>query len=541
MLDFLPATADAGVPTATGPLPVDLVPLESLVEHHGAVPADLCLEELYGRFRSSQVDFLALEREGRVIGLCSRVQLGTLLGSRYGFSLFSRSPAADVAVEHPLIFTVGTPVRRVLAQSLARHGGEFHEDVVLVDKEGRLIGLIPVERLAHVQNRLVQEQIGQLERQHSAMQRQEKQALLDTLAGGIAHELNNKLAPVQGFAELMEQQATGDARQHLQLIGRSVREAAKIVRQLLQLSKPSQPSLQMVDLVALAEECLLILKFNLREARCEAVLERPSSAVLVRADAAQLKQVIINLAINALQAMDSCPKPELRVRIALVEGRARLIVQDNGEGIPPEHLSRIFDPFFTTKGPDRGTGLGLSVCFSIVRQHGGDIDVQSAPGQGASFTVMLPAEAETPPREDPLPAAFVPARAGTGRGRVLVADDEVIVRLMLQEMLRAQFRCEVDLAANGREALALAAHRHYDLVVSDIRMPEMTGAEFFLRLKEANPALAERFIFITGHPGQPELREEIARWKIPVLAKPFTVPELVEVCLPRLPQAVEAA
>jgi len=191
-------------------------------------------------------------------------------------------------------------------------------------------------------------------------------------------------------------------------------------------------------------------------------------------------------------------------------------------------MGRIFDPFFTTKGPDRGTGLGLSICFSVIRQSNGNISVESHEGSGAKFSVTLPYATGT---EQSPPEVQSPHRARLGRpSRVLVVDDEEVVRILLQRLIRSAFGSHVDLAANGLDALGLTKINKYDMVVSDIRMPIMSGTELYLRLRECDPRLARNFAFITGHPGSPSLQEEINQWGVPVLAKPFTSAKLVEVC-----------
>jgi CheY-like chemotaxis protein len=221
--------------------------------------------------------------------------------------------------------------------------------------------------------------------------------------------------------------------------------------------------------------------------------------------------------------------------MAASPGELTLTVADNGTGIAPEHLGRIFDPFFTTKPPDRGTGLGLSICQSIVRLHGGDIAVESQLNVGTSFIVSLPKLAGS---AAPAPVAEVPAPAAVGGARrVLVVDDEEVVRLVVQEILVSQFACEVDQARHGGEALERLAARSYDLVISDIRMPVMNGTDLFRRVSTDFPALAQRFVFITGHPGEQSLQDEIAVWGLPVIAKPFTLARLLEVCGPRLTQS----
>lgn len=650
--------------------------LESLVHHREAVNAATSLEQVQREFRARRVEFMAVVREQAVIGLCARGQVGFIMGSRFGFAIYSQHPIETALVDHPLIIVQGTPIRAVLDAALVRTGDDFHEDVVLVDTDRRLIGLIKVETLAQLQSRLVAEQLDELREQgemlrrqnlelfqanHAVRQtqglylglfashtlgvalldregrihehnrrlaellnftegpmviasltawvtekerpaflalldahaggaavqntheftlevpdrgprlfrfstgwiretgqicacldditeqrtiernllRQEKQRLLDTLVGGIAHELNNKLTPVQGFAELLGLEASERARGYLEPITRSVSEAARIVRQLLELSKPSVNTTELVDLRTIVEGALVMLRFQLREAHCEVCTVLPADAVWVQADAAQMKQVILNLVINALHAMDKVEKPVLTLEVRSEGATAAFVVGDNGCGIAAENIDRIFDPFFTTKGPERGTGLGLSICFSLVRQHHGEIAVESRPGAGARFTVSLPQEhapaqmlfapGEMPQTKD-RPGADVP------RGvRVLVVEDELVLRRLLQEILSTLFGCRVDVAANGTEALtAIDEYDGYAMVLSDIRMPVMSGTELYLRLRDVRPELSRRFIFVTGHPGDKQLEAEIAQWNVPVIAKPFTLARLSEACGPFL-------
>jgi signal transduction histidine kinase len=657
-----------GSPTPTS-LRSEATSLRSVVHHAGFVDHLTSLEQVQRVFAEKQVDFLALVHDGIVTGICSRLRLGNLLGSRFGFALYSRSAAHVAQVEHPIVFNETTPVRQVLDTALARHGDEFHEDVVLVDAAQRLIGLIPVDALARLQTRLVAEQVDELRRQHlelfqaghalrqsqglylglfeghtlgvalldvdgvvhghnrrlaelltsgpapveiasltawvvesdrpaflallqaqarqaappgsqeftlkipgrgarqfrcstgwiretgeicaclddvteqrtleRQLGRQEKQTLLDTLVGGIAHELNNKLTPVQGFSQLIELHTDEQTRIYAGLISKSVKEAAKIIQQLLQLSKPGSTITQTVDFRSIVEEALTMLRFQIRETGCAVKAKLPPDPIWIRSDPAQIKQVVLNLALNALQATEDENFPEITLEVSTSDSRATLVVSDNGVGIPTENLNRIFDPFFTTKGPERGTGLGLSVCFSIVRQNGGEITVESVPGSGAKFSVALPLETAMPLaldlRDDDSNALLLRnARRGA---RVLIVEDEIVVARLMHEIFHTQFGCDVDVVNNGLAAFEKLADNRYTLIVSDVRMPEMNGTELFLWLREAQPASARRFVFVTGHAGEKHFEAEIAQWGVPVIAKPFTMTQLISVCAPFLESA----
>ncbi len=638
--------------------------LRALIDHSGWVEYDAPLEAVHRVFEERQVDYLALARNGMVTGLCSRLKLGIILGSRFGYALYGRSPAYLAQVTRPLVFAETMPVREILDRALGRPREEFLEDVVLVDAGNALLGLVPVHALARLQTHLMADQYLELQQHHDellaadnarrqsqgryaglfeshtlgvalldtrgsiqshnrrlaelfgldhsaelaslaawvadeerqdfvdaleaqsrggtassrefrievlgrgmrlfrcslgwigetqqvcvcldditdqrVMERQlasrEKQTLLDTLVGGIAHELNNKLTPIQGFSELIETMAVGDTRNHARLISKSVREAATIIRQLLQLSKPTATVLQHVELKSIVEEALSVLTFKIREASCRVSCTSPVSPVWVRADPAEIKQVVINLVLNAVQAMEGRPAPGLDVVVAGDGNLAKIVVVDHGVGIPPENIERIFDPFFTTKGPERGTGLGLSVCISIVRKHGGDIAVESRVGEGSRFTVSLPLEcAEAPVAAQP-PAVVVPQPRLRSRdgARVLVVDDEPQVRRLIGSVLTSQFGCEVDTVPGGMEALERLATGAYALVLSDVSMATMPGTEIYLWLREAQPVTAGRFVFVTGYSGANELESVVAEWRVPVLRKPFTIEQLRMCCSPFL-------
>ena len=252
--------------------------------------------------------------------------------------------------------------------------------------------------------------------EHRLIQK-EKSALLDSLVGGIAHEINNKLAPIVGYSELLQLEISRlkEVEQlgpYCDIIRDAAMESAKIIRQLLQLSRPLARELKIVDVRDLFNEVQALLRFRLRESGCRVEAEFMAEPAPVYADAAQIKQVMINLIFNALDAMEHTPEKRLRLSVQAVNGEVCFRVADTGHGIKPENLNRIFNPFFTTKASDRGSGLGLSVCLNVVKSHNGDISVESTPGAGTEFKVTLP-------RATPgaAPAAAARAAAGTGRRR----------------------------------------------------------------------------------------------------------------------------
>jgi len=374
------------------------------------------------------------------------------------------------------------------------------------------------------------------------MIQKEKSAMLDSLVGGIAHEINNKLAPIIGFTELLlgqlvRGQPPEKLTRYCSMIRESALDSAKIIRQLLQLSRPVTAELAICDVRDLVREVVAFLGFRIRETGCEILLDLAADRMLVRADATQLKQVVINLTLNALDALQSRQKKQLRFTVSEQNDRVVLKVADSGHGIKPEHLPNIFDPFFTTKNPDKGSGLGLSVCLSIVKQHGGEISARSIWNEGSEFEVTLPRASEADLQlssakngiadEDIL----TPENGyGTDRRRVLVVDDEEYITSMIQEVLRNEMNCSVERVTNGLRAVTRLQQADFDFVISDVRMPELDGFGLYEWLKENRPHLANHFLFITGDAGSQDLNQKLESMGAHVLRKPFKLDTLVREC-----------
>jgi CheY-like chemotaxis protein len=240
-----------------------------------------------------------------------------------------------------------------------------------------------------------------------------------------------------------------------------------------------------------------------------------------------MQQVFLNIINNARQAMEGGPtKGRLRVATESAEGRVRVIFQDNGPGIPAENLKKIFNPFFTTKEVGKGTGLGLSLCYGIVSEHGGTITPQSVEGEGATFVIDLPAAPQAAKAAEkkvsgPLPAPSI--REGVGK-RVLVIDDEDTILQMISEALKRN-GYRVDVARDGEAALRRLGQYHYDLALCDWKMPGLNGEQIYERLRDSNPEMSQRMIFITGDVVNERTQEFLRSEKKVCLSKPFTLVE----------------
>jgi len=377
----------------------------------------------------------------------------------------------------------------------------------------------------------------EIDRQREALHQSEKLAALGSMLAGVAHELNNPLSIVIGHALMLGEEtsdhaaATDFARiaERAGKIQAAAERCGRIVRTFLSMARQGKAQRQEVQLPALVEGAVELLAYGLRTGGIETALEIPSNLPTLVADADQLHQVLVNLIINAQQALHDTPMPR-RITIGAQFDRAArelaIMVADNGPGIPDAIRTRVFDPFFTTKPTGVGTGVGLAVSRGIVEAHGGKLSLLPAP-RGATFEIRLPlGEGATAPTA--VTGAQAEPQPPVDRRRALVVDDEAGIAAIVSEiLLRDGFSC--DIAGNGREARALIERvgaPRYDAVLCDLRMAEEDGPTFFRWLKQARPDLAERIAFVTGDTLGPGAGRFIAECGRPVVEKPFVPSEI---------------
>jgi two-component system NtrC family sensor kinase len=369
------------------------------------------------------------------------------------------------------------------------------------------------------------------------LRQSEKLSALGQLVAGVAHELNNPLAVVMGYAQLMAKHKAIDdkMRKDLHKVLHESERAAKIVRNLLTFVRPREPHLAMVNVNRLVTEALETREIHMQSANVKVVRKLTVDLPETTADAGQIEQVLTNLVANAIQALDGHPEPRI-IEVATERrgDRIRIVVADNGPGIPMQIVDKIFDPFFTTKGPGKGTGLGLSICYSIMEEHKGRIWVESEVGKGSRFIVELPVtrctNAPDEKRNDGDVGEFAPAPR---QRRLLIVDDEPGIVDVLSEALNS-IGYRTDTASNGVEALKRIASHDYDLIISDLCMPEMTGEELHAAICQHHPHLQNRIIFVTGDTVSPASRRFLEQSGVRWLTKPFEISEierLVASCL----------
>lgn len=361
------------------------------------------------------------------------------------------------------------------------------------------------------------------------MLQQEKLAAVGQLVSGVAHELNNPLAAVMAFSELLLASSAAtddDARSAIETIHHEAGRAAKIVTHLLTFARQRPAERMDADLNEIVTDTVTLRRYALRAAQIDLDVDLDPALPRTWADPFQLQQVVLNLITNAEQALAEWSGPR-RIVITTRRHAKRLViaVQDTGPGVAPEQRDRIFNPFFTTKPVGQGTGLGLSISDGIVRQHGGQIRVESTPGEGATFFVELPI---APRGESPtaLPRTSVPANRPARR--LLVVDDETPIRVAISTFLTTLGH-DVTVAAGGLDARALLQSREYDVVLLDLRMPDLGGDALFEELRERDDRHVHRVVFVTGDAVSDDARRFLARAGRPVVGKPFQLDELATV------------
>jgi signal transduction histidine kinase len=364
---------------------------------------------------------------------------------------------------------------------------------------------------------------------------------LGTMAAGVAHEINNPLTyvlmnldrvtgtlgswssgPVAPQVQVAASELA-ELRRSIDEVVEGVERVRDIVADLTLFGRPADEPMQLVDVRTAISWALRVTAGQLRH-RAKVVTEL-AAVPLVRASDTRIVQVLVNLLLNAVHSLPEhqADQQEIRV-ISLVDpatGNVIIRVTDTGCGIPAQVLARIFDPFFTTRDPGRGTGLGLAICHGIVASLGGTLVARSTEGVGSTFEMALPAAS---PAASAVPARPAPDFAAR-RARILLVDDEPMVLSLVSRALQAEY--DVEACASAAEALeTLGRDRGFDLILTDLRMPAMSGLELYEQCRAIEPGLGARIAFMTG--GSPTDEGILPGWDNPVLIKPFTTRELLQ-------------
>jgi len=423
-------------------------------------------------------------------------------------------------------------------QKLERNGSVGDYEVRLSSKNGTAMDCLVTSTMRRATDGAILGYQGiirdltERKRLEQQVQQQERMAALGKLAGGIAHDFNNILMSILLNTEMLlnDPALSPDLAPDVESILEEGREASHLVRQILDFSRRSPIQTRLLDLKELLLGSMDVLRRTL-PASIKLLLEMEAKDCIVKADPTRIRQVVMNLVVNARDAMPGGGELRVtshRVRIQSDEKSpvppgewVCLGISDSGTGIPPEVIPRIFEPFFTTKPKGEGTGLGLAQVYGIVKQHGGHIEVQTEVGQGTTFWIYLPAqEAEVPRKVPPSQPDSLTTPHSKGE-TILVAEDERRVRESCRRILES-LGYRVLTAPNGREALqTYRSTGSIDLVLTDMVMPEMSGKDLIQELRKADPP--PRIVAMTGYVLAQDLRELKAVGNLDVIQKPLDV------------------
>ena len=407
-------------------------------------------------------------------------------------------------------------------QALAGETGLFESQFYRKDGEVRTISITystpqkDEEVLALIRDvtdqKMLQEQLIQ----------SEKMSAIGQLVSGVAHELNNPLAGISAFAQLLlaEKRFPPDQRTAAETIYSEARRASRIVQNLLTFARQHKAEKVPTAINQVLDDTLELRGYELRVRGIDVRREYEETLDDTMADAHQLQQVFLNLITNAEQAMEQRDghHHRLTVRTRRNGEALRIEIEDTGGGIPPNLIERVFNPFFTTKPTGSGTGLGLSISLGIVREHEGRIWAENV-STGARFIVELPVIRPRTSGEAPT-VTHVHSMNENDSLRVLVVDDEASVRVSLQRYLAGRGH-RVETTASGLDALTRLHDAKYDAVIVDMRMPDLSGEQLFERLRSNDPEHAERVIFTTGDLVNEQMRRFLDGTGRPCVPKPF--------------------
>jgi signal transduction histidine kinase len=479
-----------------------------------------------------------LRPDAGVLSLAATTRAGTLVNDYQAWP--QRDPyVIETYTRRPDLAVIGYPLMirdqliGAIAVGLHTPGRRF----VRADLD-RLASLAVPAALAIEHSRLYEElqaRVRELEATQAQLLQAGKLSAVGQLVSGVAHELNNPLSVILGYAQLLSaRDLPADVRRPVEMMLAQGGRMAKIVQSLLLFSRQRKAERGAVDVREAIEQPLSLRATQLMLSGIRVSATYGEGVPPAEGDAHQLQQVFLNLILNAEQAIlgnrvggqrvGDAIRITTGVRVDQEQTWVVITVADNGPGIPRDALRRIFEPFFTTKKVGEGTGLGLSVSYGIVQQHGGRLSVESRPGHTV-FTIELPAA--TSPLHPRAAERAAVAGTGAGRGRhALVVDDEPGVLDLVAALLR-QAGWEVATATGGRDALERLRGANYDLVLADMRMPDGSGEDLYRAVASERGELTERFLFMTGDTANPEAWRFIEATHAPVIEKPFTAQALL--------------
>ena len=494
----------------------------------GLDPSTSC-DRLGPLFAQNKCSSLVVVQNQRPIGLLTYRHVKDATSTQYGYALYQKHPVTDLMVVDFLYVEASVTFSEIVNQALEREQESLYEDIVVVSG-GNYIGLLSIARVLSEQRRRISFQMNRLQEQQALLEetnrilnqafedlkakenqiiQSEKLAGIGTLASGIAHDFNNMLTAIISSNHMLKSKIAEDSpiQKYCTMIESAANRSASLTRQLLDFSQKSPVTFMRVSMNRIIEETVHLLERSIGK-NIAIKIDTDDSIAMIIGDETQLQQIMMNLSLNARDAMPNGGILKLGTRFQVADEEyckihssmkqgsyVRFFVEDTGTGIPPDALPKIFDPFFTTKDIGKGTGLGLSVVYGIVQRHHGFIEVLSTVGKGTRFDVYFPSVSlrnsiSTGQEQHYKSPTF-------GCGTILLVDDEKAVLDINGEYLES-LGYSVLKAHSGDEAIAQLQRygSTIQLIVLDMLMPGKDGRETFRLLKQMNPKV--RVAFVSG-------------------------------------------
>jgi PAS domain S-box-containing protein len=449
----------------------------------------------------------------------------------------------EVKANRPVEFYSPESYARYLQHKEKRKRGELEADkfeIDVVHKDGSLRHLQAYRKEVlwdgQLHSQIIYNDVTSLKQAEEERQKFEDKAqvasrlaVVGEMAAGVAHEINNPLTGVLGFSQMLleKENVPDEIKAELRLIVDGSQRVADIVKRLLTFARQTKPVKTLTNINELIDNTLKLREYVLKTVNINVVTRFDPELPWSIADPGQLQQVFLNLIVNAEQAMKTAHgRGTLTITTEKKDNNILMSFRDDGPGITPENRKRLFEPFFTTKAPGEGTGLGLSLSRSIILEHNGSMRVESEFGCGANFIIELPI-VESLPSETDVPIPPVQTKpAETKHGKILVVDDEPGVRILLERVF-TQMGHQVDCVADAETAVnKLDAKPTYDIILTDVRMPGMSGIELHTYILEKSPGMKNKVIFITGDVMGADIKEFLIKNNLTYFAKPFDIEAL---------------
>jgi PAS domain S-box-containing protein len=423
------------------------------------------------------------------------------------------------------VYRTGEPHKSFASAQIKKDGTRvFTEDSIfpLRDEEGKIIGFRGISRDI-TERKQRDEEKKQLEQKAQFASRL---ASVGELASGVAHEINNPLTAVIGYAHLLldRKDIPVDIKRDVEVINEGAQRVAGIIKKLLVFARQTKPERTYVDVNEIINTTLELRAYSLQSSNIKVILQLDPELPMTVADPGQLQQVFLNLIMNAEAEVKLVHGGgKLAIKTEQMGDNLRVSFKDNGLGIARENLERIFNPFFTTRKVGQGTGLGLSVCHGIVTEHKGRIWAESQLGKGATFIMELPIVNESKQLEMPEPV--VRETRKVAKAKILVVDDEIVIRQFVSQIL-AEEGHEVEAVESAEDALEEVNNKEYQAIMLDIKMPGMSGIELYRHFQKISPPLADKVVFITGDVMGTSTMAFLSKTKAPYIIKPFDATQL---------------